>query len=157
MSIAGANLALRRRLQMMGILSINKRHRHRLSIQSVFPGLPNPLLIRNKPPAIEKRFQVWVPSSTLPLNLNWSREMNPHHILVPSNRNPQLEMKFQNLNNSVESSVTGKREGPPMIDRPFPPIRLLIPHSTNPLLLIHSRHRLPISLSYLISAGVRQR
>ncbi|KAL0302630.1 UNVERIFIED_CONTAM: hypothetical protein Scaly_3026100 [Sesamum calycinum] len=36
--------------------------------------------------------------------------MNPHHILVPSNRNPQLEMKFQNLNNSVESSVTGKRE-----------------------------------------------
>lgn len=30
---------------------------------------------------------------------------------------------------------------------PSPPIRLLIPHSTNPLLLIHSRHRLPTSLS----------
>ncbi|KAK2995394.1 hypothetical protein RJ640_029026 [Escallonia rubra] len=26
-------------------------------------------------------------------------------------------MEFQNLNNSVESSVTGSREGPPMIDR----------------------------------------
>jgi len=69
------------RLQMMGILSIKKRHRHRLSIQSVFPGLPNTLLIRNKPPAIEKRSKVWVPSITLPLNRNWSREMNPHHIL----------------------------------------------------------------------------
>lgn len=71
---------LRRRLKMIGILSIKKRHRHRLSIQSVFPGLPNTLLIRNKPPAIEKRSKVWVPSITLPLNLNWSREMNPHHI-----------------------------------------------------------------------------
>ncbi|GKV52860.1 hypothetical protein SLEP1_g59416 [Rubroshorea leprosula] len=30
-------------------------------------------------------------------------------------------MEFQNLNNSVESSVTGSREGPPIIDRPFPP------------------------------------
>ncbi|KAL4642435.1 hypothetical protein ACB092_02G017900 [Castanea dentata] len=39
----------------MGILSIKKRHRHRLSIQSVFPGFPNTLLIRKKPPAIEKR------------------------------------------------------------------------------------------------------
>ncbi|WOG81046.1 hypothetical protein DCAR_0100191 [Daucus carota subsp. sativus] len=44
--------------------------------------------------------------------------MNPHHILEPSNRNPQLEMEFKNLNNSVESSATGSREGPPMIDRP---------------------------------------
>ncbi|KAL5798361.1 hypothetical protein ACOSQ2_003181 [Xanthoceras sorbifolium] len=54
---------LRRRLQMMGILSIKKRHRHRLSIQSVFPGLPNTLLIRNKPPAIEieKRSKVFEP------------------------------------------------------------------------------------------------
>lgn len=113
---------LRRRLQMMGILSIKKRHRHRLSIQSVFPGFPNTLLIRKKPPAIEKRSKVWVPSITLTLNLNWSREMNPHHIFIlePSNRNPQLEMEFQNLNNSVESSVTGSREGPPMIDRPPP-------------------------------------
>ena len=68
---------LRRRLQMMGILSIKKRHRHRLSIQSVFPVLPNTLKIRNQPPAIEKRSSVWVPSITLPLNLNWSRE---HHI-----------------------------------------------------------------------------
>ena len=90
---------------------LDKEHRHRLSIQSVFPGLPNTLLIRNQPPAIEKRSKVWVPSITLPLNLNWSREMNPHHILEPSNRNPQLEMEFQNLNNSVESSVTGSREG----------------------------------------------
>ncbi|KAK3199637.1 hypothetical protein Dsin_023052 [Dipteronia sinensis] len=32
---------------------IKKRHRHRLSIQSVFPGLPNTLFIRKKPPAIE--------------------------------------------------------------------------------------------------------
>jgi hypothetical protein len=40
---------------MMGILSIKKRHRHRLSIQSAFPGLPNTLLIRKKPPAIEKK------------------------------------------------------------------------------------------------------
>ncbi|KAK6923596.1 hypothetical protein RJ641_011900 [Dillenia turbinata] len=96
---------------MMGILSIKKRHRHRLSIQSVFPGLSNTLLIRKKPPAIEKRSKVWVPSITLPLNLNWSREMNPHHIFEPSNRNPQLEMEFQNLNNLVESSVTGSREG----------------------------------------------
>ncbi|KAL0358327.1 UNVERIFIED_CONTAM: hypothetical protein Sangu_0682100 [Sesamum angustifolium] len=46
----------------MGILSIKKRHKHRLSIQSVFPGLPNRLLIRKKPPAIEKRSKVWVPS-----------------------------------------------------------------------------------------------
>ncbi|KAK9982758.1 hypothetical protein SO802_035298 [Lithocarpus litseifolius] len=43
---------------MMGILSIKKRHRHRLSIQSVFPGFPNTLLIRKKPPAIEKRSKV---------------------------------------------------------------------------------------------------
>lgn len=66
---------------------IKKRHRHRLSIQSVFPGLPNTLFIRKKPPAIEieKRSKVWVPSITLPLNLNRSREMNPHHILEPSN------------------------------------------------------------------------
>ena len=28
---------------------------------------------------------------TLPLNLNWSREMNSHHILEPSSRNPQLD------------------------------------------------------------------
>ena len=113
----------------MGILSIKKRHRHRLSIQSVFPGLPNTLFIRKKPPAIEieKRSKVWVPSITLPLNLNRSREMNPHHILEPSNRNPQLEMEFKNLNNSVESFVTGSREGPPMIDRPFPPYPSLDP------------------------------
>lgn len=127
---------LRRRLKMMGILSRKKRHKHRLSIQSIFPGLPNTLLIRKKPPAIEKRSKVWVPSITLPLpvgraelhppsHLNWSREMNPHHIF--SNRKPQLEMEFQNLNNSVESSVTGSREGQPMIDRPFPPYPSLDP------------------------------
>ncbi|KAH0672265.1 hypothetical protein KY284_011805 [Solanum tuberosum] len=52
---------------MMGILSRKKRHKHRLSIQSIFPGLPNTLLIRKKPPAIEKRSKVWVPSITLPL------------------------------------------------------------------------------------------
>ena len=109
------------------------------------------------PGPLEKRSKVWVPSITLPLNLNWSREMNPHHILEPSNRNPQLEMEFQNLNNSVDRDRFKGRS--PMIDRPFPPshIRLLIPHSNNLLLLIHSRHRLPTSLFCLISAGVRQR
>ena len=96
---------LRRRLLIPGIFSKKKRHRHRLSIQSVFPGLPNTLLIRKKPPILEKRSTVWFPSITF-LNLNWSREMNPHHILKPSNRNPQLEMEFENLNKSVESSVT---------------------------------------------------
>lgn len=63
-------------------------------------------------------------------------------------------MEFQKLNNSVESFVTGSREGPPMIDRPFPPpIRLLIPHSTNPLLLVTDSFKAP--LLCLISAGVR--
>ncbi|KAJ0586832.1 hypothetical protein HanRHA438_Chr08g0357451 [Helianthus annuus] len=57
---------LRRRLQMTGILSIKKRYKHRLSIQSVSPGLPKTLLIRKRPPAIEKRSKVWVPSITLP-------------------------------------------------------------------------------------------
>jgi hypothetical protein len=67
---------------MMGILSKKKRYRHRLSILDAccFPGLPNTLLIRKKPPAIGKRSKGKVPSITLPLNLNWSREMNPHHI-----------------------------------------------------------------------------
>ncbi|KAI3674571.1 hypothetical protein L2E82_52134 [Cichorium intybus] len=45
---------------MMGILSRKKRYKHRLSIQSVFPGLPKTLLIRKRPPAIEKRSQVFV-------------------------------------------------------------------------------------------------
>nr|GEW58107.1 hypothetical protein [Tanacetum cinerariifolium] len=48
------------RLQMMGFLLIKKRYKHRLSIQSVFPGLPKTLLIRKKPPAIKKRSKVWV-------------------------------------------------------------------------------------------------
>ncbi|PIN03589.1 hypothetical protein CDL12_23886 [Handroanthus impetiginosus] len=38
-----------------------ERHKHLLSIQFVFPGLPNTLLRRQKPPAIEKRSKskVW--------------------------------------------------------------------------------------------------
>ncbi|KAK4837254.1 hypothetical protein QYF36_003984 [Acer negundo] len=44
---------------------IKKRHRHRLSIQSVFPGLPNTLFIRKKPPAIEIEKR----SKRRPLNL----------------------------------------------------------------------------------------
>ncbi|CAK7328610.1 unnamed protein product [Dovyalis caffra] len=97
---------LRRRLQMMGILSIKKRHRHRLSIQSVSPGLPNTLLIRKKPPTIEKRSKVWVPLITLSFEPELVERDEPAPHFLTFEPKPQLEMEFKNLNNSVESYVT---------------------------------------------------
>ncbi|KAK8491936.1 hypothetical protein V6N11_014060 [Hibiscus sabdariffa] len=92
---------LRRRLKMMGILSIKKRHRHRLSIQSVFPGLPNTLLIRNKPPAIEKRSKVPYSGCKAEEEGEWAQ---PHQQPAFSTRK-ELKMKQESVFTIYEAAM----------------------------------------------------
>ena len=89
---------------MMGILSIKKRHRH-----PIFP--PQQTLDTKETSRHREEIESLGPIDHPSLELERFTRTTFYNL-----RTDQLEMEFKTLNNSVESSVTGSREGPPIID-----------------------------------------